>query len=58
MAALLKNIVLTAIGLTILVMVEQWFGMTAAFIGAGLCFVAYIVLITVRQLRQESDDDS
>ncbi len=57
MATLLKNIILTAIGLGVLVLVEQSFGMTAAFVGAGLCFVAYILLITLRQVRQETDED-
>ncbi len=57
MTALLKNIILTAIGLGVLVLVEQSFGMTAAFVGAGVCFVAYIVLITVRQMRNETDDE-
>lgn len=57
MATFLKNILLTAIGLAVLVMVEQWFGMTAAFVGAAVCFVAYILLITLRQIRNEPDDD-
>lgn len=57
MAALLKNIILTAIGLVVLVMVEQSFGMTAAFVSAGICFVAYIGLITLRQVRQEEDEE-
>jgi hypothetical protein len=38
-------------------MVEQWFGMTAAFIGAGLCFLAYLLLVTFRQMRDEDDED-
>jgi|ETNmetMinimDraft_20_1059909.scaffolds.fasta_scaffold658866_2 Flp pilus assembly protein TadB len=57
MASLLKNILLTAIALAVLVMVEQWFGMTAAFAGAGVCFIAYILLITLRQMRDEADDE-
>ncbi|NKB54713.1 MAG: hypothetical protein GKS00_00080 [Alphaproteobacteria bacterium] len=57
MVSFLKNIILTAIGLVVLVMVEQWFGMTAAFVGAAVCFVAYIVLITLRQVRNEPDDE-
>lgn len=57
MLALFKNILLTAIGLGILVLVEQWFGMTAAFIGAALCFLAYILLVTFRQMRDEGDEE-
>ena len=57
MASFFKNILLTAIGLAVLVIVEQWFGMTVAFVAAALCFVAYILLITVRQVRYEPDDD-
>lgn len=57
MIGLLKNILLTAIGLGVLVIVNQWFGMTAAFIGAGLCFLAYILLVTFRQMRDEDDEE-
>lgn len=57
MATLFKNILLTAIALGLLVMVEQWFGMAAAFVGAGICFLCYILLITLRQVRDETEDD-
>lgn len=57
MIGLLKNILLTAIGLGVLVVVNQWFGMTAAFIGASLCFLAYILLVTFRQMRDEDDEE-
>lgn len=57
MIGLLKNILLTAIGLGVLVIVNQWFGMTAAFIGAGLCFLAYVLLVTFRQMRDEDDEE-
>lgn len=57
MIGLLKNILLTAIGLGVLVMVNQWFGMTAAFISAGLCFLAYVLLVTFRQMRDEDDEE-
>jgi F0F1-type ATP synthase assembly protein I len=57
MIILLKNILLTGIALVVLVMVNQWFGMVAAFVGAGVCFVAYVVFITVRQMRDEPQDE-
>ncbi len=57
MTGLLKRILLTLIALALLVIVEQAFGMTAALIGAGVCFVGYIFLITVRQMRDEPDDE-
>ena len=57
MATLLKNILLTAIALAVLVFVEQWLGITAAFIGVGVCFLAYVLLITWRQMRDETDEN-
>ncbi len=57
MATLFKNVLLTAIALGALVMVEHWFGMVAAFVGAGLCFLAYVLLVTLRQMRDEGDDE-
>ncbi len=57
MTGLLKRILLTLIALALLVIVEQAFGMTAALIGAGVCFLGYIFLITVRQMRDEPDDE-
>jgi|TARA_Y100001934_G_scaffold74703_1_gene92809 hypothetical protein len=57
MATLFKNILLTAIALAVLVIFEQWFGMTVAFIAAGVCFLAYVLLITWRQMRDEPDED-
>ena len=57
MATLLKNILLTAIGLAVLVIVEHWLGITAAFIGVGVCFLAYVLLITWRQMRDETDEN-
>jgi len=57
MAALFKSILLTAVALGALVLVEHWFGMIAAFVGAGLCFLAYILLVTLRQMRDEPEDE-
>jgi|GEM_PF-3562558 hypothetical protein len=57
MATLFKNVLLTAIALGVLVFVEHWFGMIAAFVGAGICFLAYVLLVTLRQMRDEGDDD-
>ena len=57
MATLFKNILLTAIALAVLVIFEQWFGMTVAFIAAGVCFLAYVLLITCRQVRDDPDED-
>ncbi len=58
MASLFKNLLLTAAALGVLVVVEQWFGMTAAFVGAGICFLAYVLLVTLRQMRDEENDDN
>ncbi len=57
MAALFKNILLTAIALAVLVIFEQWFGMTAAFILAGFCFLAYVLFVTWRQMRDDTDKE-
>ncbi len=57
MATLFKNILLTAIALAVLVIFEQWFGMVAAFIAAGVCFLAYVLLVTWRQMRDEPDEE-
>lgn len=57
MVTLLKNILLTGIALAVLVIVNQWFGIVAAFVGAGICFVAYVLFITVRQMRDEPQDE-
>ena len=57
MVTLLKNILLTGIALAVLAMVNQWFGMVAAFVGAGICFIAYVLFITVRQMRDEPQDE-
>lgn len=57
LTSLLKNILLTAIALGVLVMVEQWFGMTAAFVGAGICFLGYILFVTWRQMGDEEDEE-
>lgn len=57
MVRLFKNILLTGIALGLLVLTERSFGMTVAFVGAAVCFVAYIILITLRQMRNEPDDD-
>lgn len=56
MAALFKSILLTAVALGALVLVEHWFGMIAAFVGAGLCFLAYILLVTLGQMRDGPED--
>jgi F0F1-type ATP synthase assembly protein I len=57
MVTFLKNILLTGIALAVLVIVNQWFGIVAAFVGAGICFVAYVLFITVRQMRDESQGE-
>ena len=57
MVTLLKNILLTAIALAVLVIVEHWLCITAAFIGVGVCFLAYVLLITWRQMRDETDEN-
>ena len=57
MLRLLKNVLLTAIALVLLLLVERSYGMIAAFAGAGLCFVAYIAVITLRQMREEVDEE-
>jgi len=57
MVALLKKVLLTAIALTLLVIVQRAFGTTAAFVVAGACFLVYILAITVAQMRAEEEDD-
>lgn len=57
MVRLLKNVLLTATALGLLVLVERSFGMIAAFAGAALCFIAYIALITLRQMREEAEEE-
>ena len=57
MAALFKSILLTAVALGAFVLVEHWFGMISAFVGAGLCFLAYILMVTLRQMRDEPENE-
>lgn len=55
MASLLKRILLTLIGLAVLVLVERSFGMTTAMVATGICFLLYVLWITIRQMRDEDD---
>ncbi len=57
MVTLFKNILLTAIALAVLVIFEEWFGMTAAFVAAGVCFLGYVLFVTWRQVRDETDEE-
>jgi hypothetical protein len=57
MMGFLRRIVLTMIGLAALVVLEQAFGMTTAIVATAVCFVGYVVWLTLRQIAEEGDDD-
>ena len=56
MMDLLKRIVLTGIALALLIVAERAFGMVAAFVAAGVLFVAYIAFISFRETVSEESD--
>lgn len=56
MMDLLKRIVLTGIALALLIVAERAFGMVAAFVAAGVLFVAYIAFISFRETASEESD--
>jgi threonine/homoserine/homoserine lactone efflux protein len=57
MMKILRRILLSLIGIAGLVVLEQAFGMTAAIVVAGVCFLGYIAWLTLRQMAEEDDDD-
>jgi len=57
MMALLRRVLLTMIALLVLVIVERSFGMIVAMVAAGVCFLIYIFLLTLRQTREEDDSE-
>ena len=44
-------------GLAALVVLEQAFGMTTAIVATAVCFVGYVLWLTLRQIAEEGDDD-
>ncbi|PPR21277.1 MAG: hypothetical protein CFH40_01666 [Alphaproteobacteria bacterium MarineAlpha10_Bin3] len=53
----LRRILLTMVGLAALVVLEQAFGMTTAIVATAVCFVGYVLWLTLRQIAEEGDDD-
>ncbi len=57
MLDLLKRVVLTGAALALLIVAERAFGMAAAFVAAGVGFVAYIAYVSLRETAADSGDE-
>ncbi len=58
MMDLLKRVLLTGVALALLIVAERAFGMVAAFVTAGVGFVAYIAYVSLRDTVADSEEDS
>ncbi|MBT5108476.1 MAG: hypothetical protein HOM25_07330 [Rhodospirillaceae bacterium] len=58
MMDLLKRVLLTGVALALLIVAERAFGIVAAFVLAGVGFVAYIAYVSLRETAADSDTES